>query len=820
MAGQNTILFPFNESDLTFSDSSGKAIFKFGRTAIVPPEPPIDPRITFLFNKNDIILKPDTNELTFVFGDPLKPCEYPIFIDENKNIFDMGCNCHYIDYDTNIIKINCNIEPVGNTCFKWEAAPDGEAPFACPCLTWTEDREFNITCDTTIPDTDIILGTVRNYYGHNSTISFSIDIVNVTSYIGFNSEFSMSVADMRFVNTSYFGIESTSTLKRLPQFAVSHSIGFDTKSAIVFDPYNRFFKDGEFGRSYYGTALTNNIVFNPYNKFDIDVLSYYGHHATTFVIFDSINRFETDIIASVGFDSKSVIAYNPYNKFDVNVTSYYGHNASSVLFYDYHTELSDKPIYAYIGTNVDTVVVFDPYHNFTDEDINAYVGFESKSSVVFDPYNEFFKPGESATATFGLNTKNVFVFNPYNKFFNNGEFAQSIFGLDTKNKFVFNPYNLLGNIIPNIFGISINSAIRYSDDQRVSTEDILMPFGLTANSTMRFANTYANVATTFPYGFSTTTSVQISPGFVTTSYFGIATNIKYLTYRIPYVTFDLAIANFGFELHDNTNKPRYFDLSKNQCCSIEVHSLHHVEMTHIDGWDVIYGNEFGWGIGSIAELCTQPRFSAKSYSGFEAKVIDSSVYLGQVEIGFGFHARSRNLQYSANIDLGNGNFIVDQNEIRVELSKPDDILESMVTMYHGNTIHTLFGVSYALNPYTSAYGHTSNVTLNVEEALRGSFWFGYNTTAVLNRSVKFSVLGHVGFVANVTLFEPPYILYFGAIAHCEALITENFVEFLEEGELENEYLYQTPNGDIDIDRPNGISIESAPYTHYIKGRCF
>lgn len=144
----------------------------------------------------------------------------------------------------------------------------------------------------------------------------------------------------------------------------------------------------------------------------------------------------------------------------------------------------------------------------------------------------------------------------------------------------------------------------------------------------------------------------------------------------------------------------------------------------------------------------------------------------------------------------------------------------MVTMYHGMTIHTLFGVSYALSSAPSSYGHSSIVTLAVEEAIRSYGWFGYNTSAVLNRETKFSMNGHFGFSSYASFYEPPYLLYFGFGAHCDALITENFVEFLEEGEIENEYLYQTPNGDIDGDRPNGISIESAPYTHYIKGRCF
>jgi hypothetical protein len=63
-------------------------------------------------------------------------------------------------------------------------------------------------------------------------------------------------------------------------------------------------------------------------------------------------------------------------------------------------------------------------------------------------------------------------------------------------------------------------------------------------------------------------------------------------------------------------------------------------------------------------------------------------------------------------------------------------------------------------------------------------------------------------------------MYYGMSMECDALITENWVEFLEEGELNNEYLFQNKNGDIDESRPNGDSIEGYPFTRYIKGRCY
>ena len=105
--------------------------------------------------------------------------------------------------------------------------------------------------------------------------------------------------------------------------------------------------------------------------------------------------------------------------------------------------------------------------------------------------------------------------------------------------------------------------------------------------------------------------------------------------------------------------------------------------------------------------------------------------------------------------------------------------------------------------------------------LRAKFLFGYWSTARLNTWAVFQDnINYFGFISTGVFYEKPYELYFGYSAECSTIITENYVEFLEEGELINEYIYQTPNGDRDMDRPYQESIEGNEFIRAIRGRCF
>ena len=893
--------------------------------------------ILFLFSRNDLKPNTENKKVTFTFGEPPKPCEYPLQIDPDNNLFEMGCNCHYIDYDTNIINIDCTIpeEPKPPSCIYWKESLPGYTSFDCPCIPYEPNNESNVdfVIDCTIPEETGepgILNFVRNHFGFTSSITFSIDIMGVNSAFGFYTTFEMSVANMRIDTSSYFGLSSSFSLARTHTINVSLSAGYAASSLIVYDPYHKFFNDGDSTTAIFGQVASSVIVYNPYHKFseydltipfgwsartavlydpfnklsEVDIVNHYGadskavivynpyhkfsdHDLTipfgvdskstivynpyhkfsesdltfaygidsktfilfnqfnklsnndlnihagfeskSFVLFDQFNKLSNDpIITHFGYESKSVIIYNPYHKLtNSDIVNYYGITSNTFVLFDQFNTLSDKALSTYYGVSASSFILFNQYHPFTDEDIVARFGYAPASTIVYDPYHEFFKnKTDSAISAFGFTPSSWIVYNPYHEFFKNKTDSATInFGMELKGSIIFNPYNKFneGVINPFIAGYDTKSSIRYNDDHRISPIDINLAVGIDSKSDMKLANIYANVSTTFPYGFESNGKYQYHPGFVTNSYFGIATNIKHLTTRIPFPTFGICITQVGYELHSNTYKPRYFDLSAGECCTINKYEMIHIEMTDFDDWDVLYGNENGWGIACIADLCAQPRMSANVPMGYYSEVIDNTVYLGQVEIGFGMKVHTRGLQFDTNIELVNGNFITDQNEIKVELTKPDDIFDSNYVMGYGTSMHTNFGATYGfrLND-PPGFGQYVTTTLRVDEALRGSFTMGVNLFGfALNNTSRFTPRSYAGFTLEAKFYEPPYYMYHTPFAmHCEAIITKNWVEFLEEGELDNEYLFQTKNGDIDESRPNGVSLEGYPFTRYIKGRCY
>ncbi len=702
MTGQNTILFLFNKTDLIPSGRKGPLNFIFGPLSeVIPPEPEI-------------------------------PCIYPIEIDRTSNQFNFECGCDYIDYDSNSIIIDC--ETSNCIDLTWKPTENGSVEFSLNCIPFSpsEDGEasFDLFCnDCNNPSNDVVFTNIRSYFGHTSYTTFLIDFANATSYFGFSSEVvALNVANMRIYAESYFGYSSSSELSRTYQFEASSHFGYESKSSILFDPYNQLIPTDQWASSYFGLYNSNNIVFDPYHEF-----------------------------------------FTPGNYADFR----YGHE---------------------LRTN-----------NF-----------------VFDPYHEFFAEGNYGESHFGYELKTAqFVFDPYNEFFTIGASGSFYLGFYNDTKIQFNPYNKFDTDAISYFGYHSSGVIRYSDNQYISDLPINFDFGFNSSTVVKYADVRASITGLMYNGFSSDGSIQISPGFIGSSYFGYSGRLRYITIGRPYATFNNCIATFGYELHDNSSRPRYFDLSKNECCSPNPNQYSTIEMTDNDDWDVLYGLSIGWGFGVISELCTQPRFSSVAYTGFESKVVDNSVYLGIFECGFGVSAHTRSLQFDSSIEMGYGNFIIDQNEIKIELTKPLDETDTNYGFYFGHRVYTNLGASYSLGATSHHFGYYSSATINVEEALRGNFYFGYEMRGVLNRQATLWPTGLIfGFNSKTTFYEEPYIMSFGFSSECSGLVVENWVEFLEEGELNNDYLYQTENGDVDLTRPNGETMEAAPYTRYIKGRCY
>ena len=551
------------------------------------------------------------------------------------------------------------------------------------------------------------------------------------------------------------------------------------------------------------TIPNNDIIFT-------NIRSYFGYSSNTHFLIDFPNN-----KSHFGFSSNTstIIAAD----MRLVSTGYFGLDSNSFLTIERRLEAS-----SHFGHTSTTGIVYDPYNELFDpgEYTQAVFGYELKNVFVFNPYNEFFAPGEFAQSSFGYELKNVFVFNPYNEFFNTGAYAGFYFGYENKASVQFNPYNPFITDVIGSFGYSVSSGFRYSDNPYISDDPINFDVGFESAVSVKYADTRASFLATSYNGVSSDVSVQISPGFIGRSYLGYSSKLRYIAVGIPYATFSSCVASFGFEMMDNGSRPRFFDISRTECCTITTNELHHIEMNDYDDWDVMYGLHVGWGLSSISDLCTQPRFASTSVFGLESKVVDNSVYLDHIEMSFGITAHTRSLQYSSNIEIGYGNFITDKNEIKIELTKPLDTFDSNYLFTFGASMFTNFGCSYSLGTTYHRFGLSLISDLFVEEALRPIARFGFYSESVLNREVKFFPSFTFGYESKTVFYEAPYMMHFGFESYCESLVVENFVEFLEDGELENEYIYQNENGDRDMDKPYKVTIEGHEFTHYVRGRCY
>lgn len=558
--------------------------------------------------------------------------------------------------------------------------------------------------------------------------------------------------------------------------------------------------------------------FNTNTRFSIDIynsISTYGYTSIGAIIASDMRIISE---SSIGYYSSSALYKTVY----VSSSNQFGYSVTSNVLYDPYNKLIPDTEFAYssVGYQTSTDIVFDPYNKLIpdNEHSDSSFGYNSLSNVIFNPYNEFFDAGEYASSSIGYNTSSNIIFNPYNKFFDINEYGLSCFGYLASSSVQFNQLNPFNGNIYSYYGSSANSDIRYSDDPYI--KDINFYFGNSVNSTLKYADTYAYILSNQYYGYSSYSDAQYFPGFIGASNFGYNGKLRYFRTNVTTAIFNNCVAGFGFNLHDNSRRPFYFDLSNTSCCTKIYRQLKHIEMLDEHDYDVRYGNQIGWGIACVADFQTRPRFSASSSFGISSSVVDTSVYLGQIEFGYGLSANTRSMYLEKNYDIPYGNFIVNQNEIKVELTKPLDVSDPSHSFIFGSYMHTNFGACYNFGLTRHYVGFTSIWDLTVEEALRPIAMFGYSVKSNLGTTVSLYPYSYYGFSSKTTFYEVPYYMYQGYSSMCENIITENFVEFLEEGELNNDYIYQNENGDPDLDRPSKESIEGMPYTRYIKGRCY
>ena len=545
-------------------------------------------------------------------------------------------------------------------------------------------------------------------------------------------------------------------------------------------------------------------------------INYFGFTAEIPYI-SFISEFESNLY--YGFDSMSNIRYdNVRLKYDL----YFGFESSAnVLKFSYIVADS------YFGFSQQSDIVYDP-RNIVNGNFEFGLGFESNSLISYEQRNELSeKPFEFgfgfATSDVTITWKSVEDFGAINPF---------VFGFENKNQLLFNPRNEFFQSITDStsfnFGFSTEETpIRYNDDHNVYVNDFIFDL-VSSNVELTYANNRPSFDTTSFFGFGTNSSLATTSSFVCVNGIGYTSYIKHIVSQVSVYFTTCEHFRFGFTMHDNDLNPKYFDLQRYEaCCQKDLATnFLHIEYNHNDEWDIIYGQENKWGFKSETLIRTQPRFECTQYFGFESYVEDTSVYFWDIDFGFGYNSNLRNIGTPTNIDLTGGNIINDDKDIIFELTKPNDESSFPYYVFHygwSNEHKTYFGMESSFSSEIrykfNKLGLVATFVLD-EEGWKAKGSFGFDVRSVLSIDDRFPSTAVLGFESTARFYESPYESYFGFESVTTAIITENDVEFLEWGEIINEHLFQTENGDIDFDRPIKVSIEGYPYVHKIKGRCY
>lgn len=793
-------------------------------------------KLIFLFKENEKI-DVDNTSVSFVFGDstplPNTPCVIDPKIDYSSNTFTFNCGCNYITYDDNVFQQRC-LPPDCSKDVYFDDTNKTSFTYNCLCDTKKDTNDFLVNCSTGggSGGGNVDFGLVLNNYGFNSSTTFSLDFYNVESNYGFSSDASVIAADMRFPQQYEYGFSSDTVLYKYTMLDNAFTFGHQVNTLISFDDQNYF---------------------------TTDISSYVSFESKTLVSFDDQNYFSTDINSYTSIQSDAIVVFNPYHEFNREITSHYGFSANVLMTYDvintfgiiefnYGQQLNslvtfdnNKFEFEYnfnIGYVSNTLVSFDDVNKFNSDIDNNY-GYESTALVIYGNPNPFELPfiggmgySVNSLVTFGepnpfptvitsdygfsssfvLNTKLYEDLTDFNKTFDLG------YGHSANTFVIFNSYNPIlkdTDTANSQYGYSVSSSMRYSDDPYIN--NVNFELGYSSSSELDIQVGLYTFAVDFNYGFDYKPNLEYTVGIAATGYYGINAILLYVANLHTPVYLD-ATMRHGYMMNYNEYDVRVLDLMKKSCCSFHKTDLKRIEMMDEPNYVRQYSDVDSFGIKVECVLRTEPRFAATISTGMRSDIIDPSVYLSAV-FNHGVTANVRTMNFDTNIDLVGGNFIVDQNEIKVEMTKPDDLPSSLYGMSYGFLSRSDLSTERAY-VLTSQQGYNSTFSLYFESPLRGDMGYGFQSQATLATFMIFSGSMIHGTTANATLYEPPYTMNYGFSMNVSQLFTENFVEFLEDGELQSEYIHQNKNGDPDLTKPNGISIEGYIYTHYVKGRCF
>jgi hypothetical protein len=166
--------------------------------------------------------------------------------------------------------------------------------------------------------------------------------------------------------------------------------------------------------------------------------------------------------------------------------------------------------------------------------------------------------------------------------------------------------------------------------------------------------------------------------------------------------------------------------------------------------------------------------------------------------------------------LCKGFFIPNGNNIEIELI---DVLDEncyVDRIYTGERFNTVLSATSG-PASTNYFGESASASLTLE------YWLAYGgecAYAALSTTVRQDGWAREGSSMFIKFYEPDWVGFGGESAFVTSLEIDIQVEFLEEGCLDNEYIYMNEDGDPIPEKFESVPIELYPYQHNIKARCF
>ena len=230
--------------------------------------------------------------------------------------------------------------------------------------------------------------------------------------------------------------------------------------------------------------------------------------------------------------------------------------------------------------------------------------------------------------------------------------------------------------------------------------------------------------------------------------------------------------------------------------------------------------QWGSGAGTVvtASLQARPRFSAQMFTGHTLK-LEQGYELVDVNIKTGEEVRRpfEALYTEPKINLCYPNVFPSPDNMEVELEWNEESCYSDF-LWGGESIRVDLSTIKSYVPM--AYeGQTFYADFVIYDLWRARIWVGEMLIPTLSTVPALYPKMFHGESFEVDLAPHEAKVHTGESLEASLEISY-YVEFLEKGCLENEFIPIDENGDPDIEKRSPVTIEGEPFLHDIKARCF